>query len=216
VSLLRVFWLFGTLWALRAARDYLPTGTIVPTIHRLVFFFQHRVLTSPAVVPILSILLVLLRLDSASRVMSKMERRDSVVAASSSKKDPAPPLGLARATIKVRVRDDPNPRDDGLPYLNRLRGLIDHADSVGNAGRYGGGDVQWMTAGGGGLRRKVGLCFPSIHYVSELRQGSAEGEGSRLCHDQKWPPAIERKDGRMQGATPDDTATDDGHGAHQW
>jgi hypothetical protein len=37
-----------------------------------------------------------------------MERRDSVVAASSSKKDPAPPLVapscLARATIKVRVR----------------------------------------------------------------------------------------------------------------
>ncbi len=205
---MRVFWLFGTLWALRAARDYLPTGTIVPTIHRLVFFFQHRVLTSPAVVPIL---LVLLRLDSASRVMSKMERRDSVVAASSSKKDPAPPLvapsSLARATIKVRVRDNPNPRDDGLPYLNRLRGLIDHADSVGNAGRYDGGGL--------GLRRKVGLCFPSIHYVSELRQGSAEGEGSRLCHDQKLPPAIERKDGRMQGATPDDTATDDdGHGAH--
>jgi len=67
-----------------------------------------------------------------------------------------------------------------------------------------------------GLRRKVGLCFPSIHYVSELRQGSAEGEGYRLCHDQKWPPAIERKDSRMQGATPDDTGTDDGHGAHQW
>jgi len=65
--------------------------------------------------------------DSASRVMSKMERRDSVVAASSSsssKKDPAPPLvapsSLARATIKVRVLDDPNPRDDGLPYLDRL------------------------------------------------------------------------------------------------
>ncbi len=53
VSLLRVFWLFGTLWALRTARNYLPTGTIVPTIHRLVFFFQHRVLTSPTVVPIL-------------------------------------------------------------------------------------------------------------------------------------------------------------------
>jgi hypothetical protein len=40
------------------------------------------------------------------------------------KEDPAPPLAvpssLARATIKVRVLDDPNPRNDGLPYLDRL------------------------------------------------------------------------------------------------
>ncbi len=28
------------------------------------------------------------------------------------------------------------------------KGLIDHADSLGAKARFGGGDVQWLTAGG--------------------------------------------------------------------
>jgi redox-sensitive bicupin YhaK (pirin superfamily) len=41
-----------------------------------------------------------------------------------------------------------------------LSGLIDHADSVGNSGRYGMGDVQWMTAGMGVVH---GEMFPLVY-----------------------------------------------------
>ena len=39
-------------------------------------------------------------------------------------------------------------------------GLIDHADSAGNAGRYGHGDLQWMTAGKGICHSEM---FPLIN-----------------------------------------------------
>mmetsp|Transcript_5695 Transcript_5695/g.10794 ORF Transcript_5695/g.10794 Transcript_5695/m.10794 type:complete len:390 (+) Transcript_5695:170-1339(+) len=41
-----------------------------------------------------------------------------------------------------------------------IKGIIDHADSVGNAGRYGQGDVQWMTAGKGVVH---GEMFPLVN-----------------------------------------------------
>lgn len=41
-----------------------------------------------------------------------------------------------------------------------IRGLVDHADSTGNAGRYGEGDVQWMTAGKGVVH---GEMFPLVN-----------------------------------------------------
>ncbi len=41
-----------------------------------------------------------------------------------------------------------------------LEGIIDHSDSMGNAGRYGGGDLQWMTAGSGIVH---GEMFPLIN-----------------------------------------------------
>jgi len=43
-------------------------------------------------------------------------------------------------------------------------GIIDHADSVGNAGRYGQGDLQWMTAGKGVVHSEM---FPLIHKDKE-------------------------------------------------
>ncbi len=39
------------------------------------------------------------------------------------------------------------------------RGLIDHADSLGAAARFGGGDVQWLTAGAGILHSEM---FPLL------------------------------------------------------
>lgn len=41
-----------------------------------------------------------------------------------------------------------------------MNGLADHTDSLGNAGRYGEGDLQWMTAGKGIVH---GELFPLIH-----------------------------------------------------
>ncbi len=41
-----------------------------------------------------------------------------------------------------------------------LSGLVDHTDSMGNAGRYGNGDLQWMTAGNGIVH---GENFPLIN-----------------------------------------------------
>ncbi|GAB4017527.1 MAG: pirin family protein [Bdellovibrio sp.] len=44
------------------------------------------------------------------------------------------------------------------------KGYIDHADSLGAAGRYGQGDVQWMTAGAGVQHSEM---FPLLHKNQE-------------------------------------------------
>lgn len=41
-----------------------------------------------------------------------------------------------------------------------IQGVVDHADSAGNAGRYGEGDLQWMTAGKGIVH---GEMFPLVN-----------------------------------------------------
>lgn len=44
------------------------------------------------------------------------------------------------------------------------KGIVDHADSMGASGRYGDGDVQWMTAGKGVQHSEM---FPLIHQDKE-------------------------------------------------
>ncbi|MDV0442921.1 pirin family protein [Methanorbis rubei] len=45
-----------------------------------------------------------------------------------------------------------------------IKGYVDHSDSMGAAGRYGDGDVQWMTAGAGCQHAEM---FPLIHQDKE-------------------------------------------------
>ena len=45
-----------------------------------------------------------------------------------------------------------------------LQGFVDHADSAGQSGKYGAGDVQWMTAGKGMQHSEM---FPLVHEDKE-------------------------------------------------
>ena len=73
--------------------------------------------------------------------------------------------------------DDPGDYLAGFPWhphrgietvTYMLAGEVDHRDSIGNAGRIGAGDVQWMTAGGGIMHEEMPTA----------RRGRAHGRAS--------------------------------------
>lgn len=53
---------------------------------------------------------------------------------------------------------------DNRTITATITGLIDHADSAGNGGRYGDGDLQWMTAGKGIVHSEM---FPLLKEDAE-------------------------------------------------
>ena len=58
------------------------------------------------------------------------------------------------------------------------KGIVDHADSMGASGRYGNGDVQWMTAGKGVQHSEM---FPLIHSDKENTISSKSNSANTSC-----------------------------------
>jgi quercetin 2,3-dioxygenase len=80
------------------------------------------------------------------------------------------PVDLAPGEAKG-APDHPHRGFETVTYV--LEGRMEHKDSVGNAGRLGPGDVQWMTAGAG-----------VVH--SEMPEAGFQRRGGRLHGFQLW------------------------------
>ncbi len=88
-------------------------------------------------------------------------------------------------TTGASCPDFPQHPHRGFETVTYVRqGLIDHADSMGAAARYGRGDVQWLTAGGGIQHAEM---FPLLDQTG--------AEPGRAVPDLA-EPACRRQDGR--------------------
>jgi len=83
---------------------------------------------------------------------------------------------------------------------------VDHTDSLGNAGRYGGGDLQWMTAGRGIVH---GEMFPLVNQKSpntlklfqiwlNLPASKKMVEPAFVMHWREQIPTVEADNGRIK------------------
>ena len=66
-----------------------------------------------------------------------------------------------------------------------LAGSVDHGDSLGNRGKLGAGDVQWMTAGSGISWWRMPL--PAVTTARRLPPACRDCRGCR--HGRRCPPA---------------------------
>ena len=77
------------------------------------------------------------------------------------------------------------------------KGLIDHADSLGATARFGGGDVQWLTAGKGIVHAEM---FPLLDQAG-ANPSSCSRSGSTYRPGARWPRRTSRCSGRSASRT---------------
>lgn len=79
------------------------------------------------------------------------------------------------------------------------QGIVDHADSLGASGRYGEGDVQWMTAGGGVQHSEM---FPLLKKDEENPMGVLPDLAQPAEEKQDGAAAFQDALGQQNSETP--------------